>query len=79
MPSLIADRISTSPSPKVDVPTQSSRSCFGWRMSLSFQKPHTVPMMPTGTLTQNTSRQSQSASKPPSNRPMNEPPMPASS
>src|SRR5689334_6872569 len=36
-----------------------------------------VPMMPIGTLTQKTERQSHSASMPPSTRPMNEPAMPA--
>ena len=45
--------------------------------SRRFRYAHTVPNTPIGTLTQNTARQSQAASTPPSSSPTNWPEMPA--
>jgi hypothetical protein len=61
----------------VPFPHQSMRP--PWRLpglSRSRRYAHSVPKMPTGTLTQNTSRQSTVASSPPATRPMNMPDRP---
>ena len=65
------------PAAKVMLPHQSSRAgCRALATSRSFLYDQMVPNTPMGTLTQNTSRQSTAASRPPSSRPMNWPEMP---
>ena len=61
------------PTAKAPLPNQSILA--GLRTPLSFKliTPHTVPSTPTGTETQNTSRQSMGPRIPPSTRPMNDP------
>ena len=56
--------------PKVALPSQSMRPGFFWPTSCSDLIDQMVPMMPNGTETKNTARQSISASTPPRMRPM---------
>ncbi len=65
------------PTPKVRLPHQSILAGVRAPTSFSFRYAHTVPNTPTGTLIQNTARQSTSASRPPTTRPMNDPAIPA--
>lgn len=59
------------PSAKVTLPPQSIRDRCGLLTSRRLRIDQTVPRMPNGTLTQNTARQSSSASSPPATSPRN--------
>ncbi len=62
---------------KVRLPSQSMGTRRRTPRSSSLRYAHTVPKMPNGTDTRNTSRQLIGASSPPSTSPMNTPLMPA--
>ena len=73
MPSVTPIRIALSPTANVMLPHQSMRPWWRSPLSRSIRYAQTVPNIPTGTLTQNTARQSIAASTPPATRPMNWP------
>lgn len=66
-----------SPTPNVALPHQSIRAARRTPVSRSLRYAQTVPNTPTGTDTRNTRCQFTGASTPPTIRPRNEPPMPA--
>ncbi len=68
---MIAASSDAVPTAKVMLPPQSIRARRGARTSRRLRIDHTVPNRPNGTLTQNTARQSISASRPPATRPRN--------
>ena len=70
---------SSSPAPRANValPSQSILARRVVAISCRLRYAHTVPNTPMGTLIQNTARQSQAASSPPSSSPTNWPEMPA--
>ena len=67
----MATRIALSPAANVRLPHQSMRPRCRSPLSRSLRYAQIVPKTPTGTLTQNTARQSQAASSPPATSPMN--------
>ena len=62
---------------KAALPNQSILAGLRTPLSFKFMTPQTVPMIPTGTETQNTNRQLMGPRMPPSTRPMNDPAMAA--
>ena len=70
---MIATRSAVSPTANVRLPHQSIFDSRRAPVSWSDLYPQTVPRIAIGTLTQNTARQSHSASRPPITRPRNEP------
>jgi hypothetical protein len=77
MPLVTPIRIALRPTANVMLPHQSIRPGCRSPLSRSDRYAHTVPITPTGTLTQNTARQSIAARTPPATSPMNWPAMAA--
>ena len=74
---MIATSSSPAPSANVTFPGQSILARRVVAISCRLKYAHTVPNRPIGTLIQNTARQSQAASSPPSSSPTNWPEIPA--
>ena len=77
MPKVIEVSSTPAPAANVRLPSQSIRALRVVAISRSDLYAQTVPNRPNGTLIQNTARQSQADSRPPSSSPTNWPEMPA--